>query len=254
MAKLHELLAVNSNLAGQATKVLTELKATFEKKRHLFEEKKVVFLADEENSAPVVESQSDIQTTVAKELKWISEHLAKQVDTAHAIDVANTSAKADVLIEGADTPLLKDVPATTLLQLEKRLTEWKSLLIAIPTLDPAKGFTQDQVRGKGYYQAREVVKTRTKKKNVVLELAPATDKHPRQAQVFAEDFPIGKIQEQEWSSLITPAEKTELIERAEALYRAVAAARSKANEAHVDTKNLKIGDTLLGYILQPVTA
>jgi hypothetical protein len=51
MAKLHELLAVNSNLAGQATKVLTELKATFEKKKHLFEEKKVVFLADEENSA-----------------------------------------------------------------------------------------------------------------------------------------------------------------------------------------------------------
>lgn len=252
MAKLHELLAVNSNLAGQATKVRTELAATFKNKRHLFEEKKIVFLADEENSVPVVEAQSDIQTTVAKELKWISEHLAKSLNTAYAIDVANLTAKADVIVEGEESPLLKEVPATTLLQLEKRIAEWKELISAIPTLDPAKGFTADTDRGPGYYQAREVVKTRTKKKNVVLELAPATDKHPRQAQVFAEDFPIGKIQEQEWSSLLTPAAKSDLIERVEKIYRAVTTARAKANEQSVDTKALKIGETLLEYILQPV--
>ena len=38
MAKLHELLAVQSNLSGKATKKRTDLKTTFEKKRHLFEE------------------------------------------------------------------------------------------------------------------------------------------------------------------------------------------------------------------------
>ena len=48
MTKLHELLAVQGNLSGQATKKRTDLTATFEKKRHLFEETRKTFTPNEE--------------------------------------------------------------------------------------------------------------------------------------------------------------------------------------------------------------
>jgi hypothetical protein len=144
--------------------------------------------------------------------------------------------------------LLKDCPATALLELEKRAAEITALLKAIPTLDPAKGFLPDAARGTGIYKAREVTKTRTKKTAKVIVKYEATKEHPAQTEMITEDVPIGKIQEQEWSGLITPAEKADLINRAEMATRAIRRARSRANEAEVDTKN-KIGQKLMKYIL-----
>jgi hypothetical protein len=120
MSKLHELLAVEGNLEGQAHKCRGELMSTFEKKRHHFGEKRVTFTANTEGAQPVTEEQSDIQTTVAKEIEWINGIIAKSVDASHHIDIANCTAKADIVTEDGET-ILQNVPATALLQLEKRL-------------------------------------------------------------------------------------------------------------------------------------
>ncbi len=61
------------------------------------------------------------------------------------------------------------------------------------------------------------------------------------------DKPVGTIQEQEWSGLITPAAKSDYIARAETLGRAVRAARSRANTVEVDTTK-RIGATLLTFV------
>ncbi len=250
MAKLHELLAVQSDLNGQSTKLRTELASTFLKKRHLFEETRKTFRADGEGVAPVVEEQKDIQTTVVDELLWIKPHLAKSLDVAYQVDIANTTAAADIITEDEET-LLKSIPATTLLQLEKRIVEWKDLIDSIPTLDPAKGFKKDPDHAKtGVYKAREVVKPRTKKTKEVLVKAPATDKFAAQVELLDVDKPIGTTLDQEWSSLLTPALKSELLDRVETLLRAVKKARATANEEAVDTKK-KIGITLLDYVFKP---
>lgn len=253
MAKLHELLAVESNLTNQANKVRGELTQTFEKKVHHFSEARVTFIPNAEGSQPVTESQRDIQTTVGKEVEWITKILAKALDVSHAIDVANTLAHADVITEDGET-LLTGVPATSLLQLEKRIAEVHALVVAIPTLDPAKGFDEDDAKGKGIYKAREVVKTRTKKAQKPLILCEATKEHPAQVQLVTEDVPVGEIREQEWSSLITPALKADLIDRCDMLIRAVKKARAKANEQEINVATEKIGKTLLDYIFQPLLA
>jgi hypothetical protein len=253
MAKLHELLAVQSNLSGQATKKRTDLIATFEKRRHLFEETRKTFTPNDELEKPQVEEQKDIQSTVIGQITWIRPALTKALDVAYQIDVANTEAKADVVTEDGDI-LLKEVPATTLLQLEKRVVEWKDLIQAIPTLDPAKGFQADEARGKGYYKARDVTKPRTKKVPDVITLAPATKEHPAQVQLISVDKPVGTILEQEWSSLITPAIKADLLDRVETLLRAVSKARSKANDHAVDTNGKKIGAELLDFVFQPLAS
>lgn len=246
--KLHELLAVETNLETQAGKVRADLAATFEKKRHLFEEKRTVFLPLAEGEQPTVELQSDIQSTVQKELDWVQGHISKALDASFQVAETNTKARSDVVLEDdAGTVVLKDVPATALLELEKRLTEIASLIGVVPTLDPAKGFTLDSQRGVGVYKAREVVKNRTKKTPKVIVKYEATKEHPAQTELVAEDVITGKIQEQEWSGLITPGDKSELLNRVEVLSRAIRRARSRANEAEVDTTK-KIGNTLLNYI------
>lgn len=250
MSKLHELLAVENNLDGQAGKTRTELMKTFQDKRHLFSETRVTFKPLEEGTAETTEQQSDIQTTVADEVKWLSKILAKAWDAAYQIDVANTQAKANVVDEEDGTIILKDVPATALLQLEKRMKEMHDFILSIPTLDPAKGFKADANRGDGYYRALDVTKPRTKKVFVPLVLAAATKEHPAQVKEGYEDKSIGTVLHQEWSSLITPAEKADLLDRCDRLARSIKRARSKANEQEVDVKTQVVAKDLLAYVFK----
>ncbi len=247
MAKLHELLAVHNNLKGQALKVLTELKGTFNTKRHLFQKKLVTFESTTEGMPDSVKEQSDIQSSVRQEVDWVSKIIANSIDASYAIDVANTSAKADIVLEDG-TILLKDVPATALLQLEKSVREVSELVKTIPTLDPAKGFKLDPDSGEGWYAAREIEVETTRKQKKVLVLYAATVQHPAQTQLIDEDVKVGINRTQEWSTMITPAQKAELIERAEKLFRAVTQARSRANDQTIDQAANKIGDKLLGYV------
>jgi len=246
--KLHELLAVDGNLKAQADKLRGDLMATFEKKRHLFEEKLVTFQPLAEGQPAVTEAQSNLQSTVRGELDWVSKTIVKAIDVSHAINVGNTEAKADVLLEDG-TPLLVGVPATTLLELEKRMKEIQELLAAVPTLDPAKSFVKAPDRGEGIYRAREESKNRTQKVQRPIVLYPATPEHPAQTQLISEDVIIGKLNVVEHSSLLTPAEKSELLERVEGLMRAVKSARARANAIELANGDNKIGAKLLRYIL-----
>lgn len=252
MAKLHELLAVDASLKGQAQKMRLELQNTLEKKRHLFAQKLITYTPLDANASPEIREQSDIQTTVKAEVKWLSDILVKAIDSSFAIDIANTEAYADIILESGHV-IAKQVPATALLQIEKRLKEVSEFIHTIPTIDPAKGFTLAPEQGDGIYKAREVNKDSTKKIEEFIVVVQATKEHPAQASKVTKDVVVGKILEQEWSSLITPALKAELLSRSEELYRAVTKARSRANETAVDTDLEKIGEDLLGFIFQPLT-
>ena len=74
---------------AQANKTRGELIETFHKKRHLFEEKLVTFTPNTEGAQPVKEAQSDIQSTVGKEIAWVSGVIAKALDVSHQVDIAN---------------------------------------------------------------------------------------------------------------------------------------------------------------------
>lgn len=249
MAKLHELLAVNNNLAAQLDKTSGELRETFEKKRHHFSEQVVAYHPFGEDTHEEVEKKLDLQTTVAAELKWISDFIVKSFDVSHQINVANTQAKANVVPDGFTEPLLSDVPAETLLQLEKRLVHVQNLIAAAPTLDPAKGFKLDTDRGAFVYKAFDDTKTRTKKTKRAIVLYDATVQHPAQTQLIDEDVPVGKIVTHEWSGMITPASKADMLARVETVIRAVKQARSRANDTEVDTSNQQIGRKLMDFIL-----
>lgn len=187
------------------------------------------------------------------EIEAINKHIAKAMDIGYQVDMANATAIADVVLEDG-TVLLTQIPATALLQLEHRLKDVADLVAAIPTLDPAKGFTIDLSKAGGIYKARDVRKIKTEKQDKPVTIAKATDKHPEQAVLKTYDVPIGHLLEQEWSGLITPATKSDLHDRVEIVTRAVKTARAKANNVEIDTKPLKVGKTLLEYIFKPLEA
>ncbi len=252
--KLHELLAVAKPLNNQADTCRAELAGTFEKKRHLFSEKRKTFTPLGEGQVPVTEEQSTLQTTAPKEFDWIAGHLTKAWDGNFQIAEANMIARADIVLEDEKaTVLASDVPATALLELEKEVAEVIALLKAVPTLDPALGFSLDASRELGVHKAREVQKPRTQKTKKVFIKYDATKEHPAQTELLDQDVVIGHIQEQEWSGLITPALKADLLDRAEMLARAVRRARARANDTIVDNKK-KIGGKLLSFVFKGAAA
>jgi hypothetical protein len=246
MGKLHELLAVEQPLKKQAAATRADLINTFTKKHHLFGEKRVTFTSRDEGAQPVTETQSDLQTTVRRELKWIADLWEKSVDTSLQVAYGNTFAVADVLLEDGTT-LAEGVPATALLELEKRAGEVVDLVKAIPTLDPAKAFRPDTQRGEGIYVAREVTKQRMRKEHVVITLHPPTKEHPAQVQLVNEDRPVGTVTELEWSGMLTPADKGDMLERAEALQRAIKKALSRANSVEVK-QDKAVAGRMFGYV------
>lgn len=246
MAKLHEMLAVEGSLKSQADKTRGDLANTFEKKRHLFTESIVTFRPLAEGAPPVTEAQSTLNTTVPQELRWISDIWSKAIDGAYSIAEANTVARADVILDDGKV-LLQAMPATALMELLKRAAEIQELTQAIPTLDPAKDFRLDDARPKGVYRARDDERVRTKKMQKALVLYEATKEHPAQVKEISVDEPIGVIQTQEWSGLITPAIKADMIDRAERLTRAVKSALSRANNVDVP-KVPAVGTTMLSFV------
>lgn len=249
---LHELIAVEGNLKGQSHKTRLELLGTLKNKTHLFEGKRTTFTSNEEGKTQQVEKATTVQTTVAGELHWISPIIAKWIDAGLEIDEANTRARGNIIIEDEPKPILENVPTTFLLQLEHRLAEFKELLEAVATLDPSKGFKPSQEDGPGMYRATDIQKTRTAKKFVPLILYAATDKHPAQVKEGFEDKPTGEILEQEWSALVTPATKADMLGRVDKLLRAVKRARSVANRADYDERNEQAGKKIFDYILSPL--
>jgi hypothetical protein len=247
MAKIHELLAVEANLKGQANATRLELQNTFEKKKHHFSQSIQTFQPFEEGKPAITESVLDLQTTVAKEIKWLSTFLIKAIDAGHQVNVGNTIARADVVLEDGTT-LLEDIPSIALLEMEKRMKELQDFINTIPTLDPAKGFDLDKSQGEGVYAARETMKVRTRKIKKIYTLSPATDKFPAQVQLIDEDEPVGTITTREWSGLLTVADKGEYLERTENIIRALKKARSRANDKEIDTDKTRVGAKLLGFV------
>lgn len=246
--KLYEILAIEGQLKSQANITRNDLRNTFEKKRHLFEEKRVTFAPNQEGSQPVVEQQSDIQTNILSELQWIASIWSKAIDTSYQVAEGNTKARADVVLDD-NIVLLTGVPATALLELEKRAAELVELLHVVPTLDPAKGFTSDPARGNNIFRAREVTKTRSHKIQESLVLLAPTKEHPGSAQMITVDRPVGTITEQEWSGLITPSLKGDMITKAEEILRALKAARQRANAVDLTETNVNVAKKIFDYVL-----
>lgn len=247
MGKLHELLAVESDLKSAAEKILAETINTFTKKEHHFTERFKSYQSKDEEGETFPPEKQELVTTVPKKLEHTQDVVVKYIDAVAQKEVTNTGASAILEIDGQ--PLVEDpVPATLLLALEGKLKQIREVYNTIPTLDPSESWKWDEKTQLYEAEPKQTTKTKKVMKNHVK--APATDKHPAQVEVYTEDVRVGTWTEKKWCGMLTPAEKADLLARIDRLMQAVKRARQRANDA--ETRNIRIGDALFEYINRPI--
>ncbi len=246
MAKLHEVLAVESGLQTAAKKINEETIKTFGKKDEHFVRtvKTISHFAEEDQRLDTSETKA-LVTTVAAKLKYFAGPNIRALDAYLQKEATNQIAVADLEIDG--TVIAAKVPATVLLGLETKLAELRTVYEAIPTLAPGPTWVADPEQGADVWRSEHPdVTFRTKRVVKPVVMAPPTKEHPAQVQAIQEDVPTAKITTQNWSGMISSAQKSDLLERVDKLIRATKRARQRANAATVVEAH--IGKALFAYL------
>lgn len=183
-----------------------------------------------------------VQVKVEKVIKDLSVELTRLFDVTLTKEVGNSNAKADVVVEGK--ALLKQVPVTYLLFLEKQLVDINTFVSKLPVLDPASEWVYDSNNDVHATAAVQTVKTKKVPRNWVK--AEATDKHPAQVEIFHEDVIVGTWTKVDYSGAIPATRKAELLSRVEKLITAVKYAREEANSLIVEDQYA--GDKVFSYL------
>lgn len=228
MGKLHEVLAVEGDLAATAKRILDEARSTFSNKHaHFLGETQVTTYFDEAERNLDTSESKPIDTTVQAKLDYVAPVVSRYWDAYFSKEATNQQAKAEIVVDGQT--FATDVPATVLLGMETKLKELRSVYEAIPTLQPGFDWERDEQAGEGVYVAKDVDRFVTKNTVIPVVLAPATDRHPAQVQTVNRDVPVARRVTQKSSGMLSPAEKSDLLEKIDKLIRAVKEARQRAN-------------------------
>ena len=144
-------------------------------------------------------------------------------------DATNCAAVADVVVDGET--LLKGVPATHLLWMEKKLLAFQDFVNRLPVLSQDTAWTHDA--GQGLYRAEPVHTVKTKKKEDFKVVVPPTKEHPARVEKVVEDVTVGTWTTTNLSGAIPESRKRQLQERVEKYMKAVKEARETANQTTV---------------------
>jgi len=244
MSKLHELLAVENDLEKVTNKLVAESSRTFGKENLFSASVRRLKHFDEAESVSDTEDEVALTTTVDDNLDYLVEPIARYWDAVLQKESTNQTAKADLVV--GDVTLGKDIPATFLLGMEKKLNKLRELYESIPTLAPGINWTLDASQGENIFKADDTIQFKTKKDIEFRTAAPATDKHPAQVVQLETTVNVGKYTLTKWSGMVSPFEKAERLERFDAMITAVKKARMRAN--NVDVVDSHIGQSILDFI------
>lgn len=245
MAKLHELLAVESDAKGQLAKILEETAKVF-KDKHIFQGfVRTLKMFDEKDEEQNSEEHAEIGSTVPKRLEYTSNFIVRFLDVIFQKEATNRMACADIVVDGV--VIAENVPATYLLGLESKLKEIRSLYEKIPTLDVGTAWEPAEDMGPGIYRQKfPDIALKTKMKFQYQVLVEATEHHPAQIEKWEDQVPVGRYTKQNWCSMITSTRKAQLLDNIDKLSREVKKARQRANNTEIEKGN--IGKKIMDFI------
>lgn len=242
MGKLHELLAVEDSLKAAAQRMLSRIESLFSDGKSKLVGKIRTYQSVNEQGETFEPEIELLTTTVMKEMVEVEKAWAAYIDATVQKECSNQNTEADLKV--GDVTLVEGLPATALLTLEKKLESLRAMYAAIPTNDPAERWTLDNQTG--HYVSDPRVTYRTNKVPRVIELSPATERHPAQVQMINEDVRVGTWTTSIQSGMMSPVDKAALLERLDKLAQAVKQARVRAND--VEASNVRVAETLFTYI------
>jgi hypothetical protein len=241
MNKLNQILAIEKGIKTRVYREFTDLHQATQK-ADLMNGFSKTFQPLKDGDEVFPPESKKVQFNHTEVLVQVGALLAELFDVTAAKDWANTSARADVVIEGRT--LIKDVPAPYLLFLEKQLSDLSTFVAKMAELDSADDWMPDPATG--LHKTSPSQTHRTKKVQRALVLYPATEQHPAQTQLITEDVVSGHWTTVKLSGAIPAPKKREILARIERLSGAVKFAREQANA--VEAPERKFGQEVLAYI------
>jgi hypothetical protein len=243
MTKLNQIVAVEK---GLKTRVQNETTIVYHslQKSALFTGLSRVYSPVNDGDETLPPESTRVQLTVEDQLAGAARHLTELFDVVATKENGNMWAKADVkvngqvIVPGASVPLL--------LFLEKQLIDWRTTVSAVPVLDRAESWSEDDTVA-GQYRTDPVMSIRTKKVPRNHVKAEATDRHPAQVEVYMEDIPVGRWTTIKFSGAVPTKRRVELVDRINVLLDAVKAAKEEANG--YDIEQVKVGKAVFDYLL-----
>lgn len=244
MPRLAQIIAVEKQTKNNTNREITDAYHAVQKPDPFFGISKTYRPKDEENGDKLPPENKKVQVKTEDVLQKTGEILTKLFDITATKDIANCSAKADVVVDGK--VIASGLPVTYLLFLEKQLVDVRTLVAKLPTLDPAETWAYDQ--GQDCFASEPAESHRSKKIKRTLTLAAATDKHPAQVQVFDEDETVGFWKVIKYSGALPAKRANAILERVDTLIKAVKFAREEANGT--EAKDQRVGGAIFGYLFQ----
>lgn len=241
MAKLNQIIAVEKGVKSQSFQELTEAHQSLQKPALLAGIARSYRPKDEEGEQLPPES-SRVQLKAQDVIRETVASLTRLFDVTATKDWANCVAKADVVVDGQ--PLLRQVPATYLLFLEKQLVDLHTFVKKLPVLDASEAWSFDASTDAWATEPVQTLRTKKTPRNHVK--AEATEKHPAQVEVYYEDVTVGYWRTVKFSGALPAQRVNELLARVEKLQEAVKFAREEANSIEVEDQ--KVGATFFDYL------
>ncbi|WP_433173145.1 hypothetical protein [Actinoallomurus sp. CA-150999] len=241
VAKLNQIIAVEKGIKSGTLRDLTDAHHGLQKPALLSGISRTYQPKDEEGEQLPPES-TRVQVQADEVLRRTAEIMTRLFDVTATKDWANCEAKADVTVDGQT--LLRDVPVTYLLFLEKQLTDLHTFVKKLPVLDAAETWALDESADAWRTEPVRTIRTKKVPRNHVK--AEATEKHPAQVEVYYEDIAVGYWTTVKFSGALPARRVNELLERVEKLQQAVKFAREEANGAEVTDR--RIGDVVFRYL------
>lgn len=241
MAKLNQIVAIEKGIKSRVYSKITELHKESQKTDLYTGFQKTYRKKDEEGEEFPPESRR-VQLTANGVFVQLREEHLELFDIIAIKDYANCTAKANVEIGGQ--VIVKDAPVTYLLFLEKQITDLRTFVEKMPTLDESENWTIDP--NTSMFRTETTVTHRTKKVQRPIVLYGATKEHPAQTQLISEDILVGYWDTIKMSGALPIPKKKEILTRIEALGNAVKMARETAN--NTDTPTLSVGEKVFDYL------
>ncbi len=239
--KLNQLLAIEKGVKTSSTRALTDLHKRAQLEAVYNGRERKYTPKDEDGDRLPSETQK-VQTTYRNVLVDMRKAVSELFNVTLSKDVTNCEASADIVV--GTKVLMEKVPVSYLLFLEKQLTDIHTFVAKLPTLSTQESWTWDEANGLFRSEPSETLRTKKITKPVVLY--EATDKHPAQVKEVSEDIVAGTWKQVLFSGAIPANRKEELMERVDALLKAVKVAREAANSAQVTSRT---ADALFDYLL-----
>lgn len=249
MGLLHELLAVEKDAKDVFAKIIEETLKTFNQRSgHFVETRKTYSPFNDEDKDRPDEEFVPMVTTVKQKLDYAQDAIVRFMDIELQKERANQKASSDLIVEKPDgtmETLIEKAPVTFLVQMETTLERIRKVYEEIPTLDPAKVWSEDDTR-EGVWKSDVVERVRSKKIPTVITKAEATDKFQAQTEIVQTDVPVGKWIQTFACGGFSPKQKSQILARIDRLMAGIKIARAKANAQEVD--NSRIGNVIFKYI------